>query len=125
MNTSNMEEKIMGVLVDCFSRGVAVDKTVASIAEEFKSSIYAARRLVITELSRIQCQSLLDDFVAHNIEKYKIIGADDDKTCEVCQHMIGKIFYVKDAIPGQNLPPLHPNGRCSIAPVFKGVNDNV
>lgn len=122
-NSEVMEERIMGVLVDCFTTGKSVDKVVGKISEEFGSGLYAAQRLIRTELSRIQNQSLLDGYIANGYDRYKILGSHDERTCEVCSQMIGKIIKVMEAVPGKTLPPFHPNGRCIIAPIIKGVND--
>ena len=42
-----------------------------------------------------------------------------ESTSEICQEMDGKIFNVKDGIPGDNVPPLHPNCRSTIVPYSK------
>jgi SPP1 gp7 family putative phage head morphogenesis protein len=124
-NTTGLEEKVMDALTDCFVRGVAVNRVVASIDEAFHSGIYAAQRLIRTELSRIQNRALLEEYIAHGVNYYKIVGANDDRTCPICAEQIGKIYNIMDAVTGINMPPFHPNGRCSIVPVLKGVNDNV
>ena len=37
----------------------------------------------------------------------------NERTCEICGELDGKVFFVKDAKPGANYPPLHPNCRCT------------
>lgn len=110
----------MNTLTDCVSRGLGVNQVVGYLAEDYKTSVYQAERLIRTELSRIQNQAALDRYIASGVEFYEIIGADDDRTCEVCGQMIGKIYSVMKAIPGVTLPPFHPNGRCGIVPVVIG-----
>lgn len=36
--------------------------------------------------------------------------------CEFCTALNGKHFKVKDFLPGDNAPPMHPHCRCSTAP---------
>ena len=124
-NASGLEQRVMEALTDCFVRGLSVNKVVGAIDDEFKSGIYAAKRLIRTELARIQNRALLEEYIAHGVNYYKIVGTLDDRTCEVCSQQIGKIYNILEAVTGINLPPFHPNGRCCIVPVLKGVNDNV
>lgn len=110
----------MSTLTDCVSRGLGVNQVVGYLAEDFKTGVYNAERLIRTELSRIQNQSALDRYIASGVDFYKIIGADDDRTCEICKSKIGKTYSVLEALAGETLPPFHPNGRCGIVPVVIG-----
>lgn len=122
-NQELLQQRVMESLVECFSRGVGIDQVVRYMAEDMNSGVYAARRLLRTEMNRIQNQATIERFKANGVERYKIVGAHDNKTCPVCEAMIGKIFNIEDAVPGSTLPPFHPNGRCGIAPIVRGFND--
>ena len=50
------------------------------------------------------------------IKKFKYLAVLDSRTSEICRDMDGKIFDVKDAVQGENTPPLHPNCRSTIVP---------
>lgn len=119
-NQELLQQKVMESLTDCFSRGVGIDQVVRYLAEDMNSGVYAARRLLRTEMNRIQNQATIERFKANGVERYKIVGADDNRTCDLCRSMQGKIFNVEDAVPGSTLPPFHPNARCGIAPVIRG-----
>lgn len=43
----------------------------------------------------------------------KSMATMDARTCEVCGALDGKHFPIKDATPGVNFPPMHPNDRCT------------
>lgn len=47
--------------------------------------------------------------------QYTFICENADSSCESCMSMDGHIFDLDDAECGKNLPPLHPNCRCTIA----------
>ena len=53
------------------------------------------------------------------IEKYQILTAIDDRTCEECKKLDGKIFKVSEAKSGINVPPFHPGCRCTTIAYFE------
>ena len=70
------------------------------------------------------------EFKAHNeeditgyksagIDRYKILVARNDKTCDECRKMDGKIFYVSEAKQGINFPPFHQGCRCTTIAYFE------
>jgi len=112
-------------LIDCVVRGASRQEVVAQIRDEFDTSYYRADRLVRTELNYIQTQSTLDQYAAEGIEKYMIIDAGDypgsgvkpERECTTCRNLAdGGPYPVAKAEAGVNLPPIHPNCRCTIAP---------
>ena len=48
------------------------------------------------------------------VKEFEYIAASDARTCEQCASHNGKIYKLTD---NANLPPLHPNCRCAIAPI--------
>nr|WP_078065280.1 minor capsid protein [Staphylococcus aureus] len=48
--------------------------------------------------------------------KYKYVAKIDSKTSKLCHSLNGKIFKVKDMIPGVNAPPMHPWRRSTTVP---------
>lgn len=66
--------------------------------ESYKSDI-------ITTLSSIQ-------LTGHS--QYMYVCSGSDSTCDDCAGLSGQIFDVSDAQFGVNLPPMHPNCRCTI-----------
>lgn len=48
-------------------------------------------------------------------DKYAFVCTEEDDTCEACSALDGQVFDVDKAVEGVNLPPMHPNCRCSIA----------
>lgn len=53
-------------------------------------------------------------------EKYMIHCSFDNKTCERCAKLDGKVFNYKDKIVGINFPPFHEGCRCWTSAVLEG-----
>ena len=53
------------------------------------------------------------------IDRYQILAARNDQTCDECRKMDGKIFYVSEAKQGINLPPFHQGCRCTTIAYFE------
>ncbi|ULW86590.1 minor capsid protein [Staphylococcus aureus] len=48
--------------------------------------------------------------------EYKYVAKIDSETSKLCHSLNGKIFKVKDMIPGVNAPPMHPWCRSTAVP---------
>lgn len=71
-------------------------------------------KLVYTEGTHALNEASARAFEAAGDEEYSISPVGDDRVCEVCAGLEGKIFRLADRQPGINFPPLHPGCRCSI-----------
>ena len=124
-----LQEAIQKGLMDCVARGANVDTLALTIANEGQISWHNAQRIARTELCHIQVQSTLKGYIDAGFEYYQFWSMEDDKTCKGdethCEELRGKIFPIMEAQTGVNLPPIHPNCRCTIIPIVKGVNDKL
>lgn len=77
---------------------------------------YCMERLMRTELARVQIEAQKQSYERNGFDQYMFIT--NSKCCDACQALNGKHFKVKDMMPGENAPPLHPNCRCSTAAYF-------
>lgn len=73
-----------------------------------------AERLMRTELARVQVEAQMQSFGRNGYEEYEFIALGAS-ACGICKELDGKHFKVKDRMPGENAPPMHPNCRCSTA----------
>ena len=64
----------------------------------------------MTEVSNEAEMKALKD---SGIAKYEYVATLDERTCPVCGRLDGKVFAVSDAKKGINMPPMHPNCRCT------------
>lgn len=75
-----------------------------------------ALRLVITEMCRVQTEAQKQSYERNGYEEYEFIAEHDERLCDECRDLDGKVFKVRDMQPGHNAPPIHPFCRCSTAP---------
>lgn len=85
------------------------------IMKSMGASANDASRLMRTEMCRVQTDAQMATLAANGFEDYEFIAERSSRTCDQCLAMDGKHFKIKDAMPGENAPPLHPNCRCGTA----------
>lgn len=71
-----------------------------------------AERLMRTELARVQIEAQKQSFERNGYDQYEFIALGS--ACGICRELDGKHFKVKDMMPGENAPPMHPSCRCSV-----------
>lgn len=102
--------------------GIASGASVAQMANEIKDlfdvAAYAAERLVRTEINRMHNDATIRSYKDMGIEEYIFLATLDARTCEKCGALDLKRFKVSEAQTGVNLPPIHPNDRCTIMAYF-------
>lgn len=82
---------------------------------------FEARRLVRTEACYIANQAELDGYRQTGIESYEFSAVLDNRTSKLCDNvdgLDGKIFKISEAVPGKNLPPMHPFCRSTTLPIL-------
>lgn len=93
-----------------FMSGSSVQKMAKEIDDIMGKGRYAAVRLVRTESSYFSNQGELASYREMGITEYTYLGGG----CEICQELNGNSFPIEQAEPGVNLPPMHPNCKCTI-----------
>ena len=83
------------------------------LRKRFGVSQSNAERLMITELARVQTEAQKQSFERNGFEEYTFLALGN--ACSKCKKLDEKHFKVKDMMPGENAPPMHPNCRCSTA----------
>ena len=73
-------------------------------------------RLIRTEFCHISAQGALLGYKSYDLEYYRYLATLDSLTDEECGALDMRRFRVKDARPGVNFPPMHPNCRCTTMP---------
>ena len=73
-------------------------------------------RLIRTEFCHISAQGALLGYKSYDLEYYRYLATLDSQTDEECGALDMRRFPVKDATPGVNFPPMHPNCRCTTIP---------
>lgn len=118
-NTGALAQTLKEELLVSLVTGRTERETAAIIMQKFAQGSSQARRLIRTESSYITGQIDLQSYEECGIEKYVYLATLDLRTCqEDCAPLDGKIFPVKDANPGVNMPPMHPWCRCTTISYF-------
>ncbi|AXZ23542.1 phage head morphogenesis protein [Staphylococcus warneri] len=99
-------------------RGRHPNEFVSEFKKQTQSTTYNASRLLVTESARVQAESQKLTYLKELGEdgEYKYVAKIDKKTSKLCHSLNGKVFKVKDMIPGVNAPPMHPWCRSTTVP---------
>ena len=85
------------------------------LEKRFGVSKSNAKRLMVTELARVQTEAQKQSFIQNGFEEYEYIACEKADACNQCRSLDGKVFKVEDMMPGENAPPMHPYCHCSTA----------
>lgn len=96
-------------------RGRNAVELIPLIRERMDVSAYAAKRLAVTEVARIQTAVQKENYRANDFREFEYIA--EPTACDICAELDGKIFKVANMQPGENSAPMHPHCHCSTAPV--------
>ena len=99
-------------------RGRHPNEYIKDFKKQTNTTTYNASRLLVTESARVQAESQKLTYLKDLGEdgEYKYVAKIDKKTSKICHSLNGKVFKVKDMIPGINAPPMHPWCRSTTVP---------
>lgn len=102
-------------------RGRHPNEFVKDMRKDTGNSTYEIKRLLLTETARVQILASKAHMLEFNGEdaEYEYVAKLDSKTTKTCRGLDGKVFKVKDMIPGVNAPPMHPFCRSAVVPKVK------
>ena len=112
-NTDDLAKKAQDLVVKSVINGESWKKTARKLREEFDVNVFHSETLIRTEASRVHAQADKKAYEDMGIERYRFLATLDNITCEKCQALDGKEFYVKDIAEGDNYPTIHPRCRCT------------
>lgn len=111
------QDALKAELDKLLSRGMIQGKNPRVLAREIKKtfgvSTRQSERLMVTELARTQTAAQERSFKEYGFEQYVYIP--EPTACSICKPLDGKVFNVKDMMPGVNASPMHPHCKCSTA----------
>lgn len=100
-------------------RGDSVQKMGQALKARENVTKYQAERLIRTETNYNMTRGHLDGYIDSNIvHEFETLATDDFRTCKKCQKYSGIIVPLNKGRSGKNMPPFHPNCRCTIIPVI-------
>ncbi len=88
------------------------------VKEAMATSYYNARRVVVTELSRLYNTSTLEKYNEAGITEVQWLAEKDNRTCPYCLSMDSKRIPLQQSL---GMIPAHPNCRCTWLGVVNGI----
>lgn len=119
-NGAKLAKTIQQNIITAAHRGVSVQEMTRVIRQKMGVGTKEAVRLVRTELNYVQNQAALHSIKDAGMKYYRFIATLDSRTSTLCQSHDGDVFPVEEAMPGKNMPPLHPHCRSVISGCLKG-----
>lgn len=110
-NTDVLAEQITNIILDGFMTGKSIDKMSRELREITNTGKYVATRLIRTETTYMANAAEIESYKECGIEKYIFVATLDTRTSRICQELDREVVEVSKAVPGENLPPMHPNCR--------------
>lgn len=102
---------------ELLTRGAIEGTSIAQLSKDLANlmgqSYRNAERLITTESAHFHGEATKRAYEAAGVAQYKFIASLDERTCEVCGALDGKIFDMEDRQEGSNAPPIHPRCRCT------------
>lgn len=113
--TDDMSKRITQELADGILKGEGMDKLARRLNDSVDTiGITRSRLLARTETMAAVNQASLSRYQKAGVSQIQwIAGADDGRTCEECLSLDGQVFDISE-VPDI---PVHPNCRCTTAPV--------
>lgn len=92
---------------------------ISKLRKEFGASAHQAKRLAVTEGSRVAMAAQKDSLESQGYDEYEYIA--EPSACKICAPFDGRIFKVSEMESGRNCAPMHPFCRCSVAAHYSKV----
>lgn len=105
------------------TRGANLKEAARRMSRKMDVSYKKCLRLLNTEDSFFSNKAVMDAYQNTTAEEYMILATLDRKTCEICGDQDTKHYMIKDAKVGVNMPPFHPNCRCTTVVYFGDEED--
>lgn len=112
-NQDALKSEISRLLQKGMIQGKHSDVLARELRKSFGTSRYESERLMRTEMARVQTQAQMQALDRYGIEEYEYMACPNGDMCAACKALDGKHFKTKDAMPGENAPPMHPNCHCA------------
>ncbi len=96
--------------------GINPTRYVKELTDIFEVNAYEARRLLVTEATRIQTEVSKYNYERYDIEQFVFLA--ESSACDICLDLNNQVFDVKNMLPGENAAPIHPHCHCTVAPHY-------
>ena len=117
-NTDVLAQTLAEVITGGIMSGASIRQMRQQIEERFDVGKHAANRLVRTETTYMANAAEMEAYEEADIDRYRFVATLDLRTSQQCRQHDNKVYLVKDARPGVNMPPLHPYCRSTTIAVI-------
>lgn len=101
------------------TRGANFKDASKRMSRKMNVSYKKCLRLLNTEDSFFSNKAVMDAYKKTTADEYMILATLDRRTCEICGSQDTNHYKIKDAKIGINMPPFHPNCRCTTTVYFE------
>lgn len=101
------------------TRGANFKEVSKRMSRKMNVSYKKCLRLLNTEDSFFSNKAVMDAYKKSTADEYMILATLDRRTCEICGSQDTNHYKIKDAKIGINMPPFHPNCRCTTTVYFE------
>lgn len=108
---ATLQRDVFASLNRVFTDMMGYKQEMKRLAKKYGTSEQNAKRLLKTEISRINADTQLDMLKENNFTH--LIYVAEPGACKICAPLDGKAIPIDDAEKGVNMYPMHPNCRCS------------
>lgn len=108
-NKMKMEKDLKLMMIDFLNGKTTVNDIQNHINSKYSINAYNTKRLVNTEIARVQSRVDEEFFKEHGVKKLMYMATLDMKTCTDCAEFDGVVFNIDDVRP---VLPRHPVCRC-------------
>lgn len=112
-NHAGFTSELGVVLRRSITQGANPRDVAAHFGRLFDRNSYEAKRLLVTEVARIQGDVQMDCYTKAGITQYVYLA--EPSACKLCSGLDGEVFDVADRAIGKNCYPMHPFCKCSSA----------
>ncbi|XJS09855.1 minor capsid protein [Aerococcaceae bacterium WGS1372] len=123
-NVDNLAKDLKKTLTNGFVKGLNPREMAREIKNRYNVAKYRAETLLRTDGSMVVNNSVVQRYIDAGLTKYTILVNMDERTSDRCieENKKKKVYLLKDAKVGINLPPLHFNCRSTIIPLEEELN---
>lgn len=107
----SLERDLFGSLNRIYTDMTGFKQERNRLAKKFDTSKNNAQRLLKTEITRINTSVDLNMMKDNGFDY--LIYVTESKPCPICSQFEGMAIKINEGEAGVNLPPMHPNCRCS------------
>lgn len=116
-----IEETVAELLLKGTMLGTNSRKMAAELNKHSNVGLYACERLIRTETTYFVTMADVEAAKKRGTQKLRFVATLDNRTSKQCQEADGNIIPVSEAVPGKNVPPLHPFCRSVVIEIIKGL----